>query len=168
MARRRARVKPAVRHHVGTSFLPRRPGRCQTNDGFRARRIMMMCTIHGRRLQILMAVVTSLALTLPLGRIWSAELPAQAAAARNSPNETSAPTDMVTIEARREREIKRQISKFVSGAVFTYFNDSLERWNTPICPLVAGLSREQGEFVLQRVSQIARDAHAPLGPERCR
>src|SRR5581483_9714833 len=47
-------------------------------------------------------------------------------------------------------------------------NDSLERWNTPICPLVAGLSREQGEFVLQRVSQIARDAHAPLGPERCR
>ncbi len=128
----------------------------------------MMCTIHGRRLQILIAVVTSLALTLGLGSAWSAELSAQAAASRNSPNETSAPTDTVTIEARREREIKRQISKFVSGAVFTYFNDSLERWNTPICPLVAGLSRERGEFVLQRVSQIARDAHAPLGPERCR
>jgi hypothetical protein len=50
----------------------------------------------------------------------------------------------VTIEARREREIKRQINNFISGAIFTYLNDSLERWNRPICPLVAGLAAGAG------------------------
>ncbi|MBV8806245.1 MAG: hypothetical protein JO042_14400 [Sinobacteraceae bacterium] len=52
--------------------------------------------------------------------------------------------DTVTIEAQRKREIKHQISHFVSSVVVSYLNDSLERWDTPICPLVAGLSRERG------------------------
>jgi len=82
-------------------------------------------------------------------------------------SDAAAPTDTVTIQARREREIKRQINQFVSGAVFTYLNDSLERWNRPVCPLVAGLPRERGEFILGRFSQIARDSNAPLGPEHC-
>ena len=76
--------------------------------------------------------------------------------------------DTVTIEARRTRELKQQIDQFVYGVATSYLHDSLERWNTPMCPLVAGLPREQGEFVLARVSQIARDSHVPLGTEHCR
>jgi len=76
--------------------------------------------------------------------------------------------DTVTIEARRARELQRQINQFVYGVATTYMHDSLERWNTPMCPLVAGLPRERGEFVLARVSQIARDSHVPLGTEHCK
>ncbi|HEY1215922.1 MAG TPA: hypothetical protein VGE93_20025, partial [Bryobacteraceae bacterium] len=98
----------------------------------------------------------------------SAELSSQEAATQSSPREPRSALDTVTINARREREIKSQINKFVSGAIFTYLNDSLERWNRPVCPLVAGLPRERAEFILARVSQIARDSNAPLGPEHCR
>ena len=107
----------------------------------------MICTIPLRRLLLLMAAATALALPILA---------------------PSAEPATVTIEANKERELERQISKFVAGAVFTYMNDSLERWNTPVCPLVAGLPKERGEFVLGRVSEIARDAHAPLGSEHCK
>lgn len=113
----------------------------------------MISTIHAWRLLTFMAAVTSVALPLHLDCARAAEV--------------SAP-DTVIIQARKEKELKRQISKFLSGSVFTYLNDSLERWDTPICPLAAGLSKERGEFILERVSQIARDAHAPLGPEHCK
>ena len=114
----------------------------------------MIRTVNLRRILIFMAVVASLALPILINSAQSAE--------------PAARPDTVIIETGKEREIKRQISKFVAGAVFTYLNDSLERWNTPICPLVAGLPKERGEFVLARVSEIARDAHAPLGSEHCR
>ena len=104
-----------------------------------------------RRLVLVVAVSTTV---LPL-RLLSAQ------SAQVSP-------DTVTIQARRERELKQQISQFVYGVATSYMHDSLERWNTPMCPLVAGLPRDRGEFVLARVSQIARDAHVPLGTEHCR
>jgi len=75
--------------------------------------------------------------------------------------------ETVTIQAQRQ-ELRHQIGRFVSRVVVTYMNDSLERWDTPICPLVAGLSSERGEFILARISQIANTAHAPLAPEHCR
>jgi hypothetical protein len=76
--------------------------------------------------------------------------------------------ETVTVEAKRRRELQRQISKFVSSFDVTYLNDSLQRWDSPICPLVAGLPSERAEFILARFSEIARDSHAPLGPEHCR
>jgi hypothetical protein len=42
------------------------------------------------------------------------------------------------------------------------------RWDHPVCPLVAGLNREQEEFVLHTLSDIARSAHVPLGKEACK
>jgi hypothetical protein len=112
----------------------------------------MVCTVHASRLLAFMVAAISTALPFRLDSARAAE----------------SATGTVTIEAGRERELKRQINRFVSSTVFTYLNDSLERWNRPVCPLVAGLSREQGEFVLARVSQIARDSHAPVGPEHCK
>jgi len=43
----------------------------------------------------------------------------------------------------------------------------LARWIDPVCPLVTGLSKENGEYILGRVSQIAQAAGAPLGGEKC-
>lgn len=76
---------------------------------------------------------------------------------------TALPT--ITVEARRK--LDREVSHYVSSVVVPYANDSLMRWNTPICPLVAGLPREPAEFILGRISQIATAAHAPLGSEHC-
>lgn len=79
-----------------------------------------------------------------------------------------APLDTVTVQAQRERkEVEREVNQFVFAVAVRYLHDSLSRWNTPICPLVAGLPREQGEFVLARLSQIARSAKAPLAAEHC-
>jgi hypothetical protein len=77
--------------------------------------------------------------------------------------------DQITVEAKRERTIvEHQVSSFVSAISVAPFHESLARWSIPICPLVAGLPREHGEFVLTRVSKIAADAGVPLAPENCR
>ena len=75
----------------------------------------------------------------------------------------------VTVEAQRE-SLKRQVRTFVSAITMQRFGDSLSRWEEPttICPQVAGLPRDDGEFILARLSRIARVAGAPLGPEHCR
>lgn len=120
------------------------------------------------RLLAFLAVVSAIALQLPVNRARSAELSSQDAATPGPSRETPSTLDTVTIEARRGREIKRQIDKFVSGAVGTYVDESLARWNQPICLLVAGLRSSKGaEFIRARVSQVARDSHAPLGSEHC-
>jgi len=119
----------------------------------------------GRRLERIAAAVAAVALSLSstvLGE--QPESPAGATA----PPPAKAPLGTVTVEAQRERkEVEREVSQFVSAVPVHYLHDPFARWNTPICPLVAGLPREQGEFVLARLSQIASSAKAPLGGEHC-
>lgn len=77
--------------------------------------------------------------------------------------------DTVTIEAaRKKKELWHHASRFVSSVTFSYLYDSLPRWDRPICPLVAGLPRKQGEYILGRITQVATAAHAPLAGEHCR
>jgi hypothetical protein len=79
------------------------------------------------------------------------------------------PLDSITVQGKKEREkLQKDVDRFVSSAVMHYWDRPLLRWNTPVCPLVAGLPREQGEFILRRLSQIIRTAGAPLGPEMCK
>ncbi|HVO47549.1 MAG TPA: hypothetical protein VMT29_14575, partial [Steroidobacteraceae bacterium] len=96
---------------------------------------------------------------------------AQAATAQADPQE-SGPKDRqgletVTVEAEREK-LQKQIRAFVGAIAAAPFDDSIKRWREPICPLVAGLTRSHGEFILESVSRIARAAGAPLAPEKCR
>jgi len=44
----------------------------------------------------------------------------------------------------------------------------LAQWHDPVCPLVSGLPQEKGEFILARISEIARVANVPLAGEHCR
>jgi hypothetical protein len=80
-----------------------------------------------------------------------------------------ADVDPITIEGNRERAmVEQQVGGYVSAITVGHFHESLARWRTPICPLVAGLHRDHGEFILARVSQIAAAAGAPMAPEHCK
>jgi hypothetical protein len=92
----------------------------------------------------------------------------------NAQSTTAAPAprlDTITVEAARHRElVERQVRAFVAQIAVKPYESSLARWEpvVPICPLVAGLPREDGEFILARVSKIAAAAGAPLAAEHCK
>ena len=91
---------------------------------------------------------------------------ATASRARSSPN-TSDELQEVTVTARRAK-LALRVAGFVNQIAALENEDGLPRWRTPVCPLVSGLPREEGEFVLERISEIARSAQIPLGAEHCR
>lgn len=86
---------------------------------------------------------------------------------------TSAGTGLatITVEGERQREIvRRQVRDYVSAITAGPHDVSLGRWAKPypLCPLVAGLPRADGEYMLRRLSEIATMAGAPLAPEHCK
>ena len=110
------------------------------------------------------AAAASLALSLSAAALGQqSEAPPRAADSSGKP-----PLDTVTVEGKRERkEVEREVNEFVFAVTVRSLHDSLSRWNTPVCPLVAGLPKDQGEFVLARLSQIATSAKVPLAGEHC-
>ncbi len=79
--------------------------------------------------------------------------------------------DTITVEAQRNREkLEREVNRFVSSTIVppSHYGQSLWRWKDQVCPLVAGMNKQQGEFVLARLSEIAKTAGAPLGSETCK
>ena len=88
----------------------------------------------------------------------------------SEPTQTHDPAlDTITVEAQRERaQLEREISAYLSSILIRHHDWSHARWDIPICPLVAGLSRDKGEFMLARISESARAAAAALGAENCR
>jgi hypothetical protein len=66
--------------------------------------------------------------------------------------------------APRVREFVNQITVQEDGGA-----SGLARWGVPpVCPLVSGLPGQEGEFILERLSEIARAAGVPLAGEQCR
>ena len=72
----------------------------------------------------------------------------------------------VTVTAHRI-ELKQRVAQFVTQIAPVENADGLARWLNPVCPLVSGLPRQEGEFILGRVSEIARAVGVPLAGERC-
>lgn len=113
----------------------------------------------------LLAVVPLLAGLLLLSPAALGSTPAGAAAAPS----VKAGLSKVTIESARQRAVlRRGVRHFVASVIARQGNESLVRWNQPVCPLVAGLPRNFGEFILARISQAARAAGAPLAGSSCR
>jgi hypothetical protein len=75
----------------------------------------------------------------------------------------------VTVTAHRV-ELEKRVSQFVNQIAATENGaEGLARWQKPaVCPLVSGLPQQDGEFILERVSQIAHAAGVPLADEHCR
>jgi len=98
---------------------------------------------------------------LVLAGAAGAEPPATAIAA------TPSPMPQVTIEARRAA-LQQQLYAYITTITHTQRRDeALHRWNQRVCPAVVGLTKEEGEFILARLSQIARAAVVPLDDEQC-
>jgi hypothetical protein len=57
---------------------------------------------------------------------------------------------------------ERQAQAFVKRVPALNNGEALARWVKPICPIVAGMTEEQGEYVLLRLFQAARAAGAPV------
>jgi hypothetical protein len=106
--------------------------------------------------------------------MWAALLLSPVAALGAAPSaaaaaDAKAAVPTVTIESAREREsVRRRVDGFVTSVVARQGSESIVRWNQPVCPLVAGLPRDFGEFMLARISQAARAAGAPLAGSSCR
>jgi hypothetical protein len=92
-------------------------------------------------------------------------LPVMAAAAQEPK------IDSTTVVAPKDRAaVEREIASFVNAIAVKPGDQSLARWQSqiPLCPLVAGLTGKDGEYILARVSKIAAAAGAPLAPEHCK
>jgi hypothetical protein len=66
-------------------------------------------------------------------------------------------------------ELEKRVSKFVNQIAATENGaEGLARWEAPpACPLVSGLPQKDGEFILERLSEIGRLVGVPLGDEHC-
>jgi hypothetical protein len=103
--------------------------------------------------------------------LFFACLLAAPAGAQTPPQGAPTHLDTITVEAARNREILEQkVRTFVGHVATKPYDAPLARWQTvaPICPLVAGLRKEDGEYVLTRISRIAAAAGAPLAAEHCK
>ncbi len=90
-------------------------------------------------------------------------------AAGGTSSETTEKLQEVTVTAQRV-ELEKRVSRFVNQiAAAENSGEGLARWQAPpVCPLVSGLPQKDGEFILERLSEIARDAGVPLADEHCR
>ena len=82
--------------------------------------------------------------------------------------QSSAPEALqeVTVTAKHF-QLAQRVSKFVYQIAALENAEGLPRWRKGICPQVTGLPREAGEFILGRISEVARAAGAPLAAENC-
>jgi hypothetical protein len=121
----------------------------------------------GRRLSALNRRCVGLIALSLLGAVATAELPPAQQTDRQSAKDLST----ITVEAARDRAIlERRVKTFVSGITTAPVDESLARWQKemPICPLFAGLPRDDGEYMLSRLSQAAAAAGASLAPQSCK
>ena len=111
-----------------------------------------------RRLIVVLGTVAMIGYWFPVG--------AESASGEPDPAEGAGPKSYIgtiTVEASRDySKLVKQASAFVSAVAARPQDESLVRWGEAICPLVAGLPKAQGEFVLGRLSQIAQEAGAPV------
>ncbi len=120
------------------------------------------------------AVVATVLATLAGPWVWGAgddglSAPAAAGRSTGTSSNTSEKLQEVTVTAHRI-ELEKRVSKFVGQIAATENGaEGLARWGTPsACPLVSGLPQKDGEFILERLSEIARLVGVPLGDEHCR
>ena len=105
--------------------------------------------------------------------LWAyAPLGAAGSVVPPSPAPTPAPRSSlgeITIQGLRQRHaLGAAVDHFVFSTLVSLGHDPYARWDSAVCPLVAGLNREQGDFILERISQAALSAHVPLAGSHCR
>jgi hypothetical protein len=118
-----------------------------------------------RRPQILgiAATLAVLAAACAFAAAAQQSTPSVAGSSSDASAGTSAALSEVTVRARKglRAELAPKISKFVTEIVAPENGGEggLARWEElSVCPLVSGLPAQEGDFILGRVSEIARVA----------
>jgi hypothetical protein len=73
----------------------------------------------------------------------------------------------VTVHAQREA-IEPRVKRFVDEYFYLENDEGPARWISQVCPSVVGMTRGEGEFILLRLSRIAREVGVPLAGEQCK
>jgi hypothetical protein len=85
---------------------------------------------------------------------------------------TGSPAALPEVVVETQRAAFRQsVAAFVKGVTKSpqaSDEESLVRWNTPICFLAVGIGEEGGKAVLARLAEVASAAGAPLARQPCR
>jgi hypothetical protein len=113
-------------------------------------------------------VLTVAAEPQPPGERNAVSLDPRPSQAADTPAGTS---DPVIVSARRRAlraELEPKLHSFVNGTLSLAKGEGVAAWRRPVCPLVAGLPQLEGEFILARLSEVARVAGVPLAGENCR
>jgi hypothetical protein len=77
-------------------------------------------------------------------------------------------SESVTVTGRLDPPTLRQeIRRFVRGHARLTRIDQLARWREPACPRVIGLPDAYGDFIVNRINTVARDASAPTNDGEC-
>ena len=107
-----------------------------------------------------------LVLTLAL---WSGAVPAQAVpqtpAAQTSAAQRSTQLGEVVVEGR---QLEALIRNFVTDVSQPANNRGLARWNGPVCVGAVNLRSEVGQYVIDRISDVARELEVEAGDPGCR
>ena len=107
-----------------------------------------------------------LALTLAL---WAGAVPAQAVpqtpAAQTPAAQSPAQLGEVVVEGR---QLEALIRNFVTDVSQPANNRGLARWNRPVCVGAVNLRNEVGQYVIDRISDVARELEVEAGEPGCR
>jgi len=126
---------------------------------------------HGSERRSRLSVAMAMAMAFWLLNTAAADTPSAAADTPPAAEAPKAALDSTTVVGQRDRAtIEREVKAFVNAILVNPGGASLARWElqNPLCPLVAGMPKSDGEFILSRVSKIAAAAGAPLAPEHCK
>ncbi len=94
-------------------------------------------------------------------------VPIPTPAAANVATSKSAAIPEVVVHGRSS-ELAPRVLSFVDQIAAPEYEDGPARWSNRVCPLVFGLPKAEGEFMLARISLVARTAAIPLAGEQCR
>jgi len=114
----------------------------------------------------LLLLIAAVGLGATLAAAAQSDTSAGAAAQAGAPAAAARALPEVTVRASRAK-LWPKVSSFVNGITDVENGYGLARWQTPVCPLVSGLNRQEGEFILERVTEVARAAAVPLAGEQC-
>jgi hypothetical protein len=112
-----------------------------------------------------------LVLTLAL---WAGAVPAQAVpqapaaqtpAAQSPASQSPAQLGEVVVEGR---QLEALIRNFVTDVSQPANNRGLARWNRPVCVGAVNLRNEVGQYVIDRISDVARELEVEAGEPGCR
>src|SRR5271170_4067890 len=115
------------------------------------------------------AFICAISLILvPFFGTYGKDAPAVAPAPDPNLQGKGAPIEQITVTAKvLKQRVDSYISK-VSGGHVNTDDHPMARWREPICPMIAGLPSEDGQFVFDRLTNDLSSTDIPLGQTGCR